>query len=156
MIPENAYREAIANALIHRDWNINAHVRIALFADRIEIKSPGGLPKGLTAEEYENGEISCLRNPIIGNVFFRMKYIEMFGTGVTRIRHAYENERVKPKFAVTDNVISVVLPVISNQYNVTADEEKVLKVLMGGSLLASSEIAKDLGYTKTRTLRLVV
>lgn len=72
LIPETAYREAIANALVHRDWSINAHIRVLMFPDRIEVKSPGGLPKGLTAEEYENGEISCLRNPILGNVFFRM------------------------------------------------------------------------------------
>lgn len=155
LIPENAYREAIANALIHRDWSINSHIRIAMFPDRIEIKSPGSLPKGLTAQEYENGEISCLRNPILGNVFFRMKYIEMFGTGVTRIKYAYADARIKPKFAITDHVISVILPVISNKYNVTSDEEKVIRVLENGMQLSSSEIAKAAGYTKTKTLRIV-
>lgn len=155
MIPENAYREAIANALIHRDWNMNAHIRIAMFSDRIEIKSPGSLPKGLTAEEYENGEISCLRNPILGNVFFRMKYIEMFGTGVTRIKYAYANARIKPKFTITDNVISVILPVISDKYNVTDDEDKVIRVLEKGVLLSSSEIVKASGFTKAKTLRLL-
>ena len=155
LIPENAYREAVANALIHRDWSINAHVRIAMFRDRIEIKSPGSLPKGLTAEEYENGEISCLRNPILGNVFFRMKYIEMFGTGVTRIKHAYENARIKPKFMITENVISVILPVISEKYNVTADEEKVVRTLENGAMLSSSEIAKVSGFNKAKTLRVL-
>ena len=132
LVPENAYREAIANALIHRDWSINAHIRIAMFPDRIEIKSPGSLPKGLTVQEYENGEISCLRNPILGNVFFRLKYIEMFGTGVTRIKYAYNEARIKPKFAITDNVISVILPVLSDKYNVTNDEEKIIKALESG------------------------
>ena len=155
MIPENAYREAIANALIHRDWSINAHIRIAMFPDRIDIKSPGSLPKGITVEEYENGEISCLRNPILGNVFFRMKYIEMYGTGVTRIKHAYANARIKPKFVITDNVISVTLPVINGKYNVTENEDKVVRVLENGIQLSSSEIAKALGFTKTKTLRLI-
>lgn len=155
LIPENAYREAIANALIHRDWSINAHIRIAMFQDRIEIKSPGGLPIGLTAEEYENGEISCLRNPILGNIFYRMKYIEMFGTGVTRIKHAYANAKMKPKFMVTDHVISVVLPVISNKYNVSDDGERIIKILEEDTQLSSSEIAKALGYTKTKTLRIL-
>ena len=76
LIPENAYREAVANALIHRDWSMNSHIRISLFPDKIEIKSPGGLPRGITAEEYMRGDISCLRNPVLGNVFFRMHYIE--------------------------------------------------------------------------------
>ena len=155
LVPENAYREAIANALIHRDWSINAHIRIAMFPDRIEIKSPGSLPKGLTVQEYENGEISCLRNPILGNVFFRLKYIEMFGTGVTRIKYAYNEARIKPKFAITDNVISVILPVLSDKYNVTNDEEKVIKALESGMQLSSTEIAKITGFTKSKTLRLV-
>lgn len=155
LIPENAYREAIANALVHRDWSINAHIRIAMYQDRIEIKSPGGLPKGLTAEEYENGEISCLRNPILGNIFYRMKYIEMFGTGVTRIKHAYADAKIKPKFSTTDNVISVVLPIISTKYNVSGDEEKVINILEKGIQLSSSEIAKSLGYTKSKTLRII-
>lgn len=155
LIPENAYREAIANALIHRDWSINAHIRILLFPDRIEIKSPGGLPKGITAEEYLNGENSCLRNPILGNVFFRMRYIEMFGTGVTRIRYAYNKARIKPKFEITDHVISVILPVITNTYNVTGDEAKIINALENGGQLSSSEITKTVGFTKSKTLRVV-
>ena len=155
LIPENAYREAIANALVHRDWSIPAHIRIAMFPDRIEIKSPGGLPKGITAEEYENSEISCLRNPILGNVFFRMRYIEMFGTGVARIKYAYSNARIKPKFMITDHVISVILPVVKGDFSVTEDEECAIKVLENGKQLSSGEIAKALGYTKSKTLRIL-
>lgn len=155
LIPEIAYREAIANALIHRDWSMNAHIRILMFPDRIEIKSPGSLPKGLTAEEYENGEISCLRNPILGNIFFRMRYVEMFGTGITRIRHSYANAKIKPKFLITDNTISVVLPVISNTYRVTLEEERIIDLLENGKQLSSSEIAKASGYSKAKALRLL-
>ena len=59
LVPETAYREAIANALIHRDRSINSHIRISMFSDKIEIKSPGGLPRGISAEEYMNGDITC-------------------------------------------------------------------------------------------------
>lgn len=147
--------EAIANALIHRDWSVNAHIRIAMFPDRIEIKSPGGLPRGLSVEEYENGEISCLRNPILGNVFFRLRYIEMFGTGITRIKHAYANAKVKPKFSVTDHVISITLPIISKSYNVTDTEELIIRALEIRAPLSSSEIAKAVGFTKSKTLRVL-
>lgn len=155
LIPENAFREAVANALIHRDWSINAHISIAMFQDRIEIKLPGSLPRGLTAEEYENSGISCLRNPIIGNLFFRLKYIEMFGTGVTRIKHAYANARIKPQFNITDNVISVILPIISDKEEISEDEKEVVNALNNGLQLSSSEIAKTVGFTKTKTLRLL-
>lgn len=155
LIPEIAYREAIANSLIHRDWSMNSHIRILMFQDRIEIKSPGGLPKGITADEYVNGDISCLRNPILGNVFFRMHYVEMFGTGVKRILFAYRDSKVKPKFEITDNVISVILPMMTNHYDVTDDEEKIINILENEEPLSSSKIAKMAGYTKSKTLRII-
>ena len=68
-VPENAFREALANALVHRLWDMPASVKVSMYKDRIEISSPGGLPAGISREEYLDGQISMLRNPIIGNVF---------------------------------------------------------------------------------------
>lgn len=155
LIPEIAYREAIANALIHRDWSINAHIRISMFSDRIEIKSPGGLPRGISEDEYINGDISCLRNPILANIFFRMHYVEIFGTGIRRILLAYSNAKIKPKFDITNHAISVILPVITNTYNITSDEARVVSALENGEQLSSSEIVKCTGYTKSKVLRLI-
>ena len=155
LVPEDAFREAIANALVHRDWNIAAHVRIAMFADRIEISSPGSLPSGITAEEYLHGEISNLRNPILGNVFFRMRYIEMFGTGIKRILYAYESSKTKPQFVVSEKAIRVTLPVLTDRYAVSADEEKLLTLLQEQAPLASSALAHKAGYSKAKTLRLL-
>lgn len=155
MIPEAAFREAIANALVHRNWDMNMHVRIAMFNDHIEITSPGGLPKGITAEEYVHGEVSCLRNPILGNVFFRLHYIEMFGTGVRRILESYKNATKKPEFDISDNVICVKLPILSTTYEVSEDERKIIDALTDGSQLASSELVKLTGFSKAKTIRLV-
>jgi len=154
-IPEAAFREAVANAIVHRNWDINAHIRISMFEDRIEIKSPGGLPKGITEEEYLNGEISCLRNPVLGNIFFRMHYIEMFGTGIRRIVETYAESTRKPQFSITDNVISVILPVLKNTYEVTTDEEKIIKLLENKAPAASSEITACTGFSKAKTIRLL-
>lgn len=155
LIPEAAYREAVANALIHREWDINSHIRIAMFKDRIEINSPGGLPKGITREEYLSGGISYLRNPILGNVFFRMHYIEMFGTGISRILELYRDAAVKPQFNITENVISVILPVLKTTYDVTEDEAKIISVLKGAYQLSSSEISKSSGFSRAKTIRLL-
>lgn len=154
-IPEAAFREAVANALVHRDWDMRSHVRIAMSPNRIEVKSPGGLPDGITKEEYLKGDISCLRNPILGNVFFRMHYIEMFGTGIKRILKAYGDAKVKPEFDVTENVISVTLPILEEDYKVTVDEEKIIKVLKGGRQMASSEVADGVGFSRAKTIRLL-
>ena len=86
LIPEEAFREAVANSLVHRTWDVQSHIKISMYDDRIEITSPGGLPRELNEKEYLNGNISYLRNPIIGQLFFRLKYIEMFGTGILRIK----------------------------------------------------------------------
>ena len=86
-IPQAAFREAIANALIHRVWDINSHIRVSMFDDKIEVVSPGGLPAGITAEEYLSGKLSILRNRNLANVFYRLGLVEIFGTGITRIKH---------------------------------------------------------------------
>lgn len=57
-IPEKAFREALANALVHRTWDVQNHIRIAMFDERIVISSPGGLPPGISEEEYLNGYVS--------------------------------------------------------------------------------------------------
>ena len=102
-IPEAAFREAIANALIHRVWDINSHIRVSMFDDRIEVVSPGGLPAGITAEEYLSGKLSILRNRNLANVFYRLGLVEIFGTGITRIKQLYAESLIKPEFEVSEN-----------------------------------------------------
>ncbi len=153
IIPEMAFREAVANALVHRTWDVNSHIRISMFADRIEIASPGGLPKGLTKEEYVNGYISNLRNPIIGNVFFRLHLIEMFGTGIKRIQEAYIGAARQPAFDVTENAVFVSLPCLTTTYEITTANKKVMEVLESGMRLSSSEIATKLNWSKAKTIR---
>ena len=88
-IPEAAFREAIANALIHRVWDVDTHIRVSMFDDRVEVVSPGGLPSGITAEEYLSGKLSVLRNRNLANVFYRLGFVEIFGIGITRIKQLY-------------------------------------------------------------------
>ena len=107
LIPEEGFREALANAIVHRIWDIQAPIRISMFKDKIEIISPGSLTTGLSKEEFLNGQISIFRNPIIGNIFFRLKYIEMFGTGIRRIKYVYEDSIRKPEFSINDNSIVI-------------------------------------------------
>lgn len=89
-IPKKAFREAVANALAHRTWDVDACVRILLSDDNAEIVSPGGLVPGMTKEAYLEGRFSLLRNPVLAESMFRAGLIEKFGTGVRRIRRAYE------------------------------------------------------------------
>ena len=152
VVPEKAFREAVINALLHRTWDINANVRIAMFDDRVEIMSPGSLPKGLTEKEYLEGQVSVLRNPIIGNVFFRLHLIERFGTGVKRINEEYKKYSAKPKFEIYENSIKIVLPVMLSSNHLSDDESKVYRALENEQVLASSDIAKITGFGKNKSI----
>lgn len=154
-IPIEAFRETLANAIVHRVWDIPAHIRIAMYPDRIEIYSPGGLPSGISKEEYLKGYISRLRNPIIANVFFRLHLIEMFGTGIKRIMTCYEEYEVKPIFDISENNICVTLPVVDRKKEVNSDEMTILEILSKGIRLSSSELVLKSGFGKNKVVRLI-
>lgn len=155
VIPEEAFREAIANAIIHRTWDLNTHIRVAMYEDKIDIMSPGGLPKGITEEEYLEGQVSILRNPIIRNIFFRLHHIERFGTGVKRINSAYENSDMKPQFGLFENSIKVTLPVVQLKTLLSSDEKLVFQTLSGNKKMSSSEVAELTGFGKTKVVSLL-
>jgi len=83
--PMKALREAITNAVMHRDWFIEgANVFVEIYTDRIEVVSPGGLPKGMTLADL--GRKSVRRNALIADLLHRIAFIEKAGTGIKRIR----------------------------------------------------------------------
>ena len=83
--PMKALREAITNAVMHRDWFIEgANVFVEIYTDRIEVVSPGGLPKGMTLADL--GTKSVRRNALIADLLHRIDFIEKAGTGIKRIR----------------------------------------------------------------------
>ena len=152
-IPDRAFREAVANALVHRMWDIPASIKISMYSDKIEISSPGGLPAGISEDEYLNGQISLLRNPIIGNVFFRLKYIEKFGTGIMRINYAYKDALIKPDYHIFSNSIQIVLPVIKSDYKLNETEKKLLNILKTNGSMTRNEIEKAAGIDKSKAIR---
>lgn len=154
-IPEAAFREAIANALIHRAWDVEAQIRVSMFDDRIEVVSPGGLPSGITAEEYLSGKLSVLRNRNLANVFYRLGFVEIFGTGITRIKQLYEESLVKPDFEVSENSIKIVLPLFEYNLNLTEDERMIYKILSKTMLKPISEVAPYVPFGKSKTTQLL-
>ncbi|WP_407355490.1 ATP-binding protein [Methanolobus sp. WCC5] len=106
-IPDIALREAIINAVCHRDYfDRGSNVLVEVFDDRVEISNPGGLPSGLKPSEF--GTRSVARNPLIASLLHRIDYIEKVGTGINRIRQAVdENEKTSVEFSY-DGSFSVV------------------------------------------------
>ncbi|MBO6259077.1 MAG: putative DNA binding domain-containing protein [Succinivibrio sp.] len=154
LIPEEAFRETVANAIVHRTWDLNASIQISMYADRVEVVSPGGLPNGIREEDYLSGGLSVLRNRIIGNLFLRLRMIERFGTGIRRINDTYRNSRIKPVFKVTENAVTVSLPVLEQNCNLKDDESKILNILQNKEM-SSSAIALQTGFGKNKVLAIV-
>jgi len=149
-IPEAAFRETLANAIIHRTWDVNAKIRVMMFDDGIEVVSPGGLPTGISESEYLSGKISMLRNPILAQIFYRLNIVEIFGTGILRIKNLYNTSITKPQFEVSENAIRVFLPKIDVQGNLTDDEKKVYSLLSKTMHKSISEITPYVEFGKSK------
>ena len=154
-ISEAAFREAIANALIHRVWDVDSQIRVSMFDDRIEIVSPGGLPSGITEEEYLAGKLSVLRNRNLANVFYRLGFVEIFGTGITRIKQLYAEALIKPDFEVSENAIKIMLPIFEKNVDLTEDEIVIYKLLSKTILKPISEVAPYVPFGKSKTTQLL-
>lgn len=168
--PPEAVREALLNAVIHREYGIGGPTLISIFDDRIEFVTIGGLVKGLSLADIKLG-VSMLRNKNLANVFYRLHLIEAYGTGLLKIDECYADCAVKPQLLATDNAFKLVLPNINfaakrvKNYSL-ADESKtaskkeeryqiVLELARQNSLVTRSMIEKAL-HVSTSTAVLVL
>lgn len=168
--PPEAVREALLNAVIHREYGIGGPTLISIFDDRIEFVTIGGLVNGLSLADIKLG-VSMLRNKNLANVFYRLHLIEAYGTGLLKIDECYADCAVKPQLLATDNAFKLVLPNINfvakrvKNYSL-ADESKtaskkeeryqiVLELARKNSLVTRSMIEKAL-HVSTSTAVLVL
>lgn len=108
-LPLEAIREMIINAHCHRNLLDESCIQVAVYDDRLEVTSPGGLYNGLTYEEVMNGH-SKIRNRAIANIFSQMGLVEAWGSGIKRIFNAAkEYGLLEPKFQEFDNMFRVEL-----------------------------------------------
>lgn len=154
-IPENAFREVLASALVHRTWDINANIRVMMYEDHITVSSPGGLPAGISEDEYLLDQVSVLRNPILANVFFRLGIIESFGTGVGRVIRSYQSSSTKPVFKITENAITVMLPVAVDDLGLGPDADKLYGLLSKSAPKQMSDLTRESGFGRTKVSKLI-
>lgn len=107
--PPEALREALLNAIVHRDYAVSGPTLISIFDDRIEFVTIGGLVKGISYDDIMLG-VSVLRNQHLANVFYRLHLIEAYGTGMLKINECYADCKVKSKIEVTDHAFKITLP----------------------------------------------
>jgi ATP-dependent DNA helicase RecG len=155
---DRAVFEALANALMHRDYNvIGSEVHVDMFADCLEISSPGGMADGTLIQECEIEDIlSTRRNPIIAEIFHRLDYVERRGSGLKKIRletsylHGY-TEEYAPKFKSTPTSFRVIF--MNMNYNMNSASEQVGEQVSEQDDLHKDRMNKVLLFCETAKTR---
>lgn len=164
--PEAAIREALLNAIIHRDYSYSGSIIINVNKQAIEFISLGGLLPELSLEDIQLG-ISQPRNAKLAEIFHRLKFIESYGTGIRRIFALYKDCYVKPKITVTQHAFKITLPNLNYNnnhpsiklvaekqapysYYPNAQQQKVLSYVQEHGKISDEELQKLLDVKRTR------
>jgi len=107
--PVEAIREALLNAVIHREYSFSGSTLVNIYEDRIEFVSLGGIVYGLSLDSIMLG-VSQSRNEKLANIFYRLHLIEAYGTGIRKIFTNYERYNMKPTIKAEVGAFQVVLP----------------------------------------------
>lgn len=151
-IPEIALREALLNAIVHRNYHIQAPIKVAIYDNRIEIFSPGDFPGPINTSNLLSG-LTYIRNPGISKIFRQAKYIEKLGSGFHNLFNSYEDWGLKiPEVIEGENFIKCILPREKKQKSlhseVSSDEEKILKLFNQIEELTISDVINLLGIAR--------
>lgn len=107
--PDEAIRESLINAIVHRDYSFNGSIMVNIFADRMEIISLGGLVSGLSLDAIMMGASAC-RNEKLAALFYRMRLIESYGMGIGKIMDCYQGQKRQPIIEAVEGAVRVTLP----------------------------------------------
>lgn len=124
-IPLVALREAVLNAIVHRDYTRSSDIKVAIYDDLVEIVSPGGFPNGLTLEDVLNGR-SELRNKVIAGLFKELRYIESWGSGIGKIKNLCQKRGIDFRIEENFNFTAIVFERKIDK-TMTSNAEKVPK-----------------------------
>ena len=155
--PADAVREALLNALIHRDYAFSDSTLVSIFDDRIEFVSIGGLVRGISFDDIMLG-VSVARNRNLANVFYRLALIEAYGTGMPKIIRSYVNSPVKPQIEVADNAFKISLPntnELSEKGFLNENERTMLNLLKGQDYIVRKDVETALNISQTMAGRLL-
>ena len=151
-IPLDALREAVVNAIVHRDYSMKGtSIYLRIFDDRIEIENPGGLPRGITKENF--GKTSIRRNPIIADLFHRMDKMERLGSGIERMRGLMRDADLKAPVFESENFFRAVFfrdekySLKTGQKSSQKSSQKILDYIKSNPKITIKEMAENLNIS---------
>jgi Predicted transcriptional regulator containing an HTH domain and an uncharacterized domain shared with the mammalian protein Schlafen len=110
--PKKAIKEALLNAIVHKDYSIKTSIIINIFSNKIEIISIGGLIQNISYQDIELG-LSMPRNPLLMDLFCELKLKNGIGSGLSKIMESYDQKENKPKIDISKHVFKITLPNIN-------------------------------------------
>jgi len=164
--PPEAIRESLLNAVVHREYSYSGSTLISIFDNRMEFVTIGGLVKGIAFNDIMLG-VSVLRNQHLANVFYRLKLIEAYGTGVPKIMECYDNEYVRPLVEVSDNAFKITLPNMNSARSspplykslkepvISEKKEMVLRLFETVEFIARKDVEAALGISQATAIVLL-
>lgn len=162
--PEEALREALLNAIVHRDYSFSGSVIINVNDDEMEFISIGGLLQGLSPDDIRSG-ISQPRNKNLAEVFHRLHLIESYGTGIRKIYFLYRECALQPRIEVTSNTFKIVLPNMNkavkdekrnrNLLDITPQMQTILDFIHENGQITDGEVQELLKIKSTRSFTLM-
>jgi ATP-dependent DNA helicase RecG len=158
--PEEALREVLLNALVHRDYAFSSSTLISIFDDRIEFVSIGGLPMGVSLDDIMLG-LSVLRNEYLAAVFYRLHLIEAYGTGIPKIMRSYAGCDRKPELRATGNAFKITLPnrnvnswgTTGTKASLTENEEKIMALFDKRDEIVRKDVEDALSISQAMAVR---
>jgi ATP-dependent DNA helicase RecG len=164
-IPRQAFREAVLNAIIHRDYSTGNPIHIHIYPDKVLIYNDGSLPEHWTVDDLFSAHTSKPYNPLIAHSFFRSGQIDAWGRGVSKMADSCKEwgkqepyYRIRPNEVMigfnTDVVENVVDDVVENVVEADA-QEIILELMRSNPKISAQAIANEMGVT-SRTVQRVI
>lgn len=148
-----AIRESLINSIVHRDYSVYGSTLINIYEDSIEIVNIGGLVKGLTISAIKRGS-SATRNPKLASIFYRLNYVEAYGSGIPRIYSKYKMQEKKPIIETTENSFFITFPKLEDMSKIDDDEkDKIIKFLYQNNKIQREDVENIFSCGKTTALR---
>ena len=155
-VPEKAIREAIVNAVVHREYSMeDSSIFVKIYDDHLDVESPG-LPLGLDINDLGSGR-SKIRNQVIASVFKAIGFIEQYGTGIRRMIKACEEQNLKPPEFIEDKdhlIVRFQRKTLDSRGS-SDDEKVVISVIVDNPNITKKEISEMTGISESRIKRIV-
>ena len=153
--PVQAIREALLNALIHREYGLGGYTLISMFDDRMEIVSLGGLIRGVEMSDIMMG-VSYLRNKRLAEIFYRLQLIEAYGTGIDKIKESYKGQVKQPVFESSPNAFKIVLPKMGAKAMIKdGREDEVIALIKQKGEIVRNDVEELLNVSPATATRLL-